>query len=298
MTDETAASATGARSRTEQRPRREGPTEVGLVLGGGGARGYAHIGVLKALAERGIEPVAIAGCSAGAIAGAFHAAGFGPEAMVSVLEKQSFAAFLDLGAKGGIIGGSKLRDFLAEHLPETFEELSLPLSVTAVDLQRGRLDVFKGGELVPALLASSALPGILSPVEHRGSFYLDGGLLNNLPVDLARTMTLAPVIAVDVAAPPDRKLTLKDDRSLWRKLVKPVVEGQRLLTVELFLKSFDIPAAFMTELRLAVHPPDLLIRPPLPKDFKLEDFGRLDEGVEIGYAATLEALDGWEWPDA
>lgn len=269
------------------------PGGIGLVLGGGGARGYAHIGVLRALAERGLRPTTIAGCSAGGLVGAFLGAGYGPEELIELLREQRFETFLDLGTRGGLVGGKRFETFLAEHLPERFEALEIPLSVTAVDLQEGELVVFHSGRLVPALRASSALPGVLSPVKHRERFFLDGGLLNNLPVDVARTQTLRPVVAVDVGAPRDRELVLEDERTLWEKLRHPLVPGQRLLTLELFLKSFDVPAARMTELRLAMHPPDLLIRPPLPKDFLIEDFRRIDEGIDIGYRAATEALDGW-----
>ena len=170
-----------------------------------------------------------------------------------------------------------------------------------MDCQQGSLVSFNRGELAPALLASSAIPGILSPVHHVGRWLLDGGMLNNLPVDVIRIMTHDPVVAVDIGAPPTRKLDFEKPESLWERWSGnlPSIKfskktgfyaEHRGLTVELFLKSFDVPMGMVTRLRLAVHPPDLLLEPPLPEDFGIEDFQRMEEAIELGYAAAEAAL--------
>jgi len=197
---------------------------------------------------------------------------------------------LDVGKHGGILGTDRLGKYLQERLPETFEELKIPLQVTAVDCQRGTPVVLGKGRLVPALLASSAIPGLLSPVFHEGRVLLDGGVLNNLPVDVIRGMTVRRVVAVDVAVPPDRDLDFKDERSLLARLGAAFDPSQRRLTVELFLKSFDIPLRVLTETRIALHPPDLLVRPALDPHFTREDFDRVNEAVEEGYRAAREAI--------
>lgn len=287
--------------------------DIGLVLGGGGARGYAHIGVLRALLEHNCQPVAISGCSMGGLVGAFFAAGYSPDAMEALIREAKLIKFLEVGSLGGIIGGGGLEKFLHEHLPENFEELSLPLAVTTVDVQKGELVILRSGKLIPALRATSALPGIFSPMKHRERYLIDGGLLNNLPVDVIRTMTLEPIIAVDVAAPPDRTLEFGDEAkaSGWSAKLQQVFSGgmqgfaervknvfsgitldflSRSLTIELFMKSFDVPQAVLTELRLAMQPPALLIRPELDHQFGVEDFERLDEALKAGYQAACKCL--------
>ncbi len=266
--------------------------EIVLVLGGGGARGLAHIGVLRAVEEADVAVRAVAGCSMGGIVGAFLASGADADAIERVASEVRYESLLALGERGGIVGGDGIARLLAEHLPERFEDLGLPLLVTAVDVQKGELVVLKEGALVPALRATSALPGILSPVAHDGRMLVDGGLLNNLPVDLARTLGPLPVVAVDVAAPPDRELRFDDDRGLWARL-GDILQPQRALTIELFMKSFDVPQALVTQMRLAMSPPDLLIRPELGADFGVEQFGRREEAIETGYAAAREALAAW-----
>lgn len=276
--------------------------EIGLVLGGGGARGLAHIGVLRALEEAGLTPVAVAGCSMGAIIGAFYAAGYSPDEMVAIIKPLKYRQFFSFGELGGIIGGAGIEAFLREHLPERFEDLKLPLSVTAVDVQEGRLVVLRSGELITALRASSALPGILSPVKHQGRYYVDGGLLNNLPIDVIRTMTMAPVIAVDVGAPPNKQLDFEPEKPSLLERVSDIVRGKkgllddllrRGLTIELFMKAVDIPQKVLTEMRLSLHPPEVLIRPPLGADFGIEDFGRMKEALQLGYGAAKERLEAW-----
>jgi NTE family protein len=265
---------------------------VGLVLGGGGARGMAHLGVLKSMEERGYRADAIAGCSVGGIVGALIANGMCARDIIGAFEDLNELELLDIGAGGGIIGGKGIARKLEQFLPSTFEQLSLPLKVTAVDLQVGELVVLGSGPLIPALLATSALPGILSPVSHMERKFLDGGLLNNLPVDVIRTMTHSPVIAVDVAAPPNRRLDFEKKPGVVERLKKITRREFRTLTIELFMKSFDIPAALVTNMRLSMSPPDVLIRPSLETNFGVEDFHRVHEGVDEGYRAAEQQFEG------
>jgi NTE family protein len=278
-------------------PNRSDRRTIGLVLGGGGARGIAHVGVVKALEENGFAPEAIAGCSMGAIVGALVGKGMTADEIINAFEEMHPHELLDFGAMGGIIGGKGIEKKLSEYLPDTFEELEIPLKVTAVDVQSGQLVILGTGPLVPALRASSSLPGILSPTVHMGRTFIDGGLLNNLPTDVVRTMTLAPLVAVDVAAPPNRNLDFDRHKGLFEK-VKKLTRGEfRTLTIELFMKSFDIPANAITEMRLAMHPPELLIRPQLNVNFGVEDIGRAEEAYDEGYRAATAALAAGDWYD-
>jgi NTE family protein len=263
--------------------------EIGLVLGGGGARGFAHVGVLKSLEKRGLKPVAIAGCSMGGIVGALIAAGYGSQKILELVEQVKPWDLLDVGRMGSLIGGRGMAHQMGKYLPETFEELGIPLAVTAVDLQEGKLVVISDGPLHPALRGTSSIPGIISTEEHNGRFLIDGGLLNNLPVDVIRSMTHAPVLAVDVASPPNRHIPVEG--SLMDR-AKEVISGKkRPLAFEMFMKAFDIPASMLTASRLALNPPDVLVRPRLDPDMKTEDMKRFAEAAEAGFAATEAALD-------
>lgn len=269
--------------------------EIGLVLGGGGARGLAHIGAYRALVERGYRPSAIAGCSMGSIIGALIASGKTPDEIEEMARNVRRRDLMEIGDHGAVLGNERIGKYLTDYLPERFEDLEIPLKVTTVDCQEGSLVVLGSGPLVPALLASSAMPGLLTPIFMDGQVFVDGGVLNNLPVDVIRAMTTAPAVAVDIAVPPDRKLNFQDHTNLLDRISSVFDKSQRWLTIELFLKAFDIPLGLVTNTILAFHPPDLLIRPDLDSEFKREDFDRVDEAIDAGYGGAERALAGAGW---
>ncbi len=264
---------------------------IGLVLGGGGARGFAHIGVLRALEERGWTVAAVAGCSMGGIVGALYAAGNAPGAIRDIFAGLSYARLVDPPRRGALLGGRGFARALARWLPERFEGLRIPLAVTAVDVQDGEIVVLREGALVEALRATAAVPGVFEPVEIDGRILIDGGILNSVPVMVGRSLTQRPVLAVDVTPPRDRRIPFDDARSFWEKLRAPLTGERRPLIVDLFIKAFDIPAAALTEATLAIQSPEVLVRPPLDRGLKIEDVRRLDEAVEAGYRSACEALD-------
>jgi NTE family protein len=152
-----------------------------IVLSGGGVRGAAHAGVLRALAERGILPEAISGTSAGALVGALVADGHAPQDLVPMVREELKRTRLWRWPRSG---SQRLAAFLKAHLrAKRIEDLSIPMYITATDLERGGQRIFTTGELVPALLASSAVPIVFPPVRIDGTYYVDGGLSNNLPVE-------------------------------------------------------------------------------------------------------------------
>jgi NTE family protein len=265
--------------------------EVGLALGGGGARGFAHIGVLRALEERGIEPVAVAGCSMGGIVGAFVANRVSSEDIRLAFANLKKIDILDWSSKGGLIGGKGIEKQVARHLPKSFDELQLPFRATAVDIQSGRLYVFSEGEIVPALRATAAVPGLFSPVDHDGRVLVDGGLLSNVPIEEVRSLTRRPIVAVDVTAPPDRTLIFEDNRSFLERLRAPLQPGKRPLFIELLTKAYEIPSAVLNDIRIAGLRPEILIKPRLDPDLKPEDFDRMDEAIEVGYTEAVQVLE-------
>lgn len=157
---------------------------IGLVLSGGGMRGAAHIGVIKALEEYGIVPTHIAGTSAGAIVGALYAYGFKSQ---EILEFFSGIQILDITKyaikKPGFIDTEKFYPHFKKYLiRDDFSALSKKLYITATDILKGKLKVFSSGELIKPVLASAAFPGVFAPVGINGSFYIDGGVIDNFPV--------------------------------------------------------------------------------------------------------------------
>jgi NTE family protein len=266
------------------RMRENGRTKIGLVLGSGGARGYAHIGVLRAIEKHDFQVTAIAGCSMGGIIGALHAAGYSSQRIHEMWKSLDPLKLIDRSAMGGLIGGRAITRHLERHLPRTFEELSIPVAVTATDVQRGKLVVLRSGELARALRATSAMAGLFAPEPHEGRILIDGGILNALPVDVIRTLTEAPVVAVDVLPPADRTIAFTDDRATWEKLRQPF--RGRPLVLEMLMKAIEIPQSPLTSIRLSLNPPEVLIRPTLDPNLKLEDFRRIDEAVDAGFEAA------------
>jgi len=158
--------------------------KLGLVLSGGGARGIAHVGVLKFLEEKGIHIDAISGTSAGAIAGSFYAAGYSAARIIEILKTiQIFKLMRPSFSASGFFRTEKISAIYEKYLPATFEELSTSLWISATNVEKGRTKFFMSGELVKPLIASCCLPMLFEPVTIDKSLYVDGGMLNNLPVE-------------------------------------------------------------------------------------------------------------------
>jgi len=156
-----------------------------FVLSGGGARGFAHLGVIKALNEKGITPSAISGTSAGAIAGAFVANGFTPDEIIEILAgKLTRRMFGWNSFSTGLVSFKKFREYIDDNLRyKTFEELPIPLYITATSFIDGSQRIFNKGNLIDAITASCAIPAIFPAFDIENTPYVDGGLCNNLPVE-------------------------------------------------------------------------------------------------------------------
>ena len=161
-------------------------TKIGLVLSSGGFKGLAHIGVLKALEENNIKISAIAGCSMGAIIGAYYAAGKTPEEIEEFSVKQTFRSVLNFSiSKLGLDKLTKMKELIEEFTGVTkFRQLKIPLYINATNITQKKEVVFHHGELFRAIRASIAIPGIFAPLKIRNDYYVDGGVLNNLPVSI------------------------------------------------------------------------------------------------------------------
>jgi len=159
----------------------------GLALSGGGARGLLQVGVLQAIEECDLKPSCISGTSIGAIVGSLYAAGMKPEDMMKLLSGKGFLNLFRLKPSlSGLLGMKYLETVLDQYLPDTFEELEIPLHVFATNLSKGECVGFHSGDLSKPILASSSIPILFEPVEIDGDKYVDGGVMNNLPAEACR----------------------------------------------------------------------------------------------------------------
>lgn len=177
------------------------PHKIGIALGSGAARGWAHIGVIRALEAAGIVPEIVCGSSVGAIVGAAYASGRldAFEGWVRGLERGSVLSNLDLSFRGGLLKGTQFFDFMSPELPDAeIESLPRVFGAVAADLETGQEVWMREGSLHDALRASVALPGLITPAERGGRWLVDGGLVNPVPISLCRAMGADYVVAVDL----------------------------------------------------------------------------------------------------
>ena len=262
---------------------------VGLVLAGGGARGFAHIGILKALSEARVPFDHLGGTSMGAIIAAGIASEWGIEELTarmreSFVETNPLSDFtLPLIA---MVRGKKVSNLLREHFGDIrIEELPKPFFCVSSDLTSGRIHVHRSGLLWRALRASVALPGILPPVTHHGHLLVDGGVMNNLPVDVMAQSAHGPIIASDVTGELD--LHASDDRygeRPWWWLLSQRMRGTPSI-ISILMRSGTVGSE--AQRRIVREQADYLFEPPL-EDIGLRDWRAFDRAIAEGYAhATL-----------
>ena len=177
---------------------------IALVLGGGGSRGYAHVGVIKALEKEGVPIDLIIGTSAGSIMGAIYADSASSKKLENITMSANFWDYADIANMplfGGVMSGNNLQNFLVKNLKaKTFDNLAIPLVVVTTDFRKGVPYIIKGGPIPPAVLASSAVPGVVRPVYLYGKILVDGGVVDNVAVDIAEKYHPKIIIAVDVSS--------------------------------------------------------------------------------------------------
>jgi NTE family protein len=190
-------------------PKPPRPPRIGLALGGGAARGFAHIGVIQVLEEAGIRPDLVVGTSAGSLVAALYAAGRHGTELARVALAMDESAITDWSFPGrGMIRGEALARYVREQTGgRSIEQLPLPLGIVATDLDSGSAMLFQRGDVGMAVRASSAVPAVFQPVKIGNREYVDGGLVSPVPVRFARQMGAELVIAVDITSPPDGNAT-------------------------------------------------------------------------------------------
>jgi len=250
-----------------------GGPSFAIAFGGGGARGLAHIHVIEALDELGIRPVAVAGTSIGAIMAAAVASGMTGKHINayarSILSRRAEVVARMWSARpetlSQMVGGFKvtqfniervLHAFLPHQVPKTFEELAIPLQVTATDYFGHHLKVFSEGDLHPALAASAAIPAVFAPVVLEGRTYIDGGMYNPVPFDLLRGKADI-VIAVDVVGSPQE------------------LDGRKPTSIDLMFGATQLLMQSIIAHKVENCPPDILLCPPVSK-YRVLDFLKID----------------------
>jgi NTE family protein len=275
------------------------PRQIALALGGGGGKGAAHIGVIEFLNRIELPIDMIVGTSAGGAVALLYAAGFSYDEIEQIFRNVSLRRIAAADpTRTGLIGQRKREQYLAEQLGErSFADLDLPCAVVAVDLITGEIVLIDEGPLLPAILATTAIPGLLPPIPYGEHLLIDGGVRNNLPVDIAaRRCPGGKVIAVDLSTV-DREFEISTelpDNPLARLTLAP-----RQFSIA--QRSLDLLIATTTELRLHMHPPELLLR-PIVDGIEIFDLTMPELGRQAGFAAaeeqrpTLEALRDWRLP--
>lgn len=244
---------------------------TGLVLSGGGVRGAAHLGAIKAMEEHGIFPTHISGTSSGAIVGALYAAG------VSWSEILDFFKTIPIFRtnkyainKPGFIDTEKFYDDLKKYLPkDNFNDLKKPLFVTATDVINGTLKIFSKGPLIKPLIASASFPGVFTPTQINGSYYIDGGTLNNFPVE--PLINICDKI-IGIYVNPLKKISIVDLKHSYT-----VVE-----------RAYKIKVAAESMLKFSAC--DLVICPQELIEYSTFDMNHIDVIFHLGYTATKKAL--------
>lgn len=262
---------------------------LALALGGGAARGLAHIGVLEVLEREGIEPDCIAGSSMGGLIGALSAAGLKAPEIMDVARSFHFPRWF---LPGGLLRWDSLFGSAVSALSRTFEQLEIPLIVTAVDLEVGSQVILHSGPLLAAVRATCAVPGVLPAEKLGGRWLVDGGLVNVLPVDAAWMADPGIVVAVKVGSLRTRRIPQLEWRltSLLSRFGGIVPNpATAKVSFEVLVRAAEIILERQTALAAAMTGPEVLIEPDLG-DISLRDFQRLDQAIAAGRRATEAAL--------
>ena len=283
---------------------------IGLALGSGAARGWAHVGVIRALEKAGIHPDLVCGTSVGSLVGAAYAAGeldrF--EQWLLGMRKKDVLGFMDITLVGGLLKGERLMEFFRRNFVDRpVEQLAMPFAAVATALHTGAEVWLRDGSTVEAVRASIAMPALLTPVLRDGIALVDGGLVNPVPVSLARAMGADKVIAVDLSSDRvGRRLSasaqVESPDSAIGEWIRKVQEDLRGVLPahpsgqyrppsmpDVLLSSIEIMQDRISRSRMAGEPPDFMVSPRLAH-FHLLDFHRAKEAIEEGQRAVAAIL--------
>ena len=240
---------------------------IGLVLSGGGARGICHLGVIKALEEAGLKFSHISGTSAGAFVGVLYSYGYKPDEILTILESTKLLKSLrPAWTLTGLLKLDGLRELILKYIPENnFEVLKIPVTVAATDIKKGRIEYFGQGNLIDPLLCSCCVPAVFNPVRLNGNIYVDGGILDNLPVKAIRDK--CDFIIGSHCNFITSEFDVKNIRSVIERSLLMAIHGNTMLSKTLC---------------------NVLIEPPEAGKFSGFDLSKAREIFDIGYRYTKE----------
>jgi NTE family protein len=244
--------------------------KIGLVLSGGGARGIAHLGVIKALEETGLQFSSISGTSAGSIIGALYSYGYSTNDILKIIIEIKAFKFLKpaLNMKG-LLKMDVIHKFLEQYIQnDSFETLKIPLHIAATNVKKGETTYFNSGSLIKAICASSCIPVLFQPVELNGDLYIDGGILNNLPVEPIRDE--CEILIASHSNPIDHNFEVKNVRFLM----------ERALMLAITRNVYERKAKC-----------DFFIEPSGLEPFKVLDLGKAKEIFGIGYREAIRQIE-------
>jgi NTE family protein len=281
-------------------------SRVGLVLGSGAARGWAHIGVIRALEHAGVRPDLVCGTSVGALVGAAYASGDFERFCAGTcgMRRGDVMSFMDVAMRGGLLKGERFMSFVSRVCQDRpIEDLAIPFAAVATSLETGAEVWLRTGSTLNAVRASLAMPGLFTPVLSSDGILVDGALVNPVPVSLARAMGADVVIAVDLSAGLVGRSLLVNEahasrpsfvggwvrRGLSRFRRGGASEPRRPSVLNVIATSLDVMQVRITRSRMAGEPPDVVVAPRLA-DIGLLDFHRADEAIREGERAMAAAL--------
>jgi len=259
--------------------------KIGFALGGGAGLGWAHIGIVRALKEEGIEADVIAGTSIGSIVGACIAGDMLDE-LEDIAREVTLREMLSMSEfgfqKGSLIGAGKIEARLREHFgTDAIEQLKKPFAAVATNIYTGEPYTFQEGDVVTALLASSAIPGVLPPVRTNSLWLVDGGLVDPVPVRAVRDLGADYIIAVDLQGDYTARAKRLGFDPLAEKVSMPVIKSARA--------AWSIALQNLGAARMDADKPDIIITPEIGH-IDMADFTKADELIGLGYMAAEKAL--------
>jgi len=301
---------------------------IGLALGSGSARGWAHIGVIEALEENGIPIDFIAGSSIGAFVGAVYAAGDIKslrDFALSMNWRMVLSYFDVVFPKSGFLDGKRVHDLFSMHTQaRTFDDFQIPVKMIATDLNTGGQVILDSGNIIESIRASVSVPGVFTPVRRGKMLLVDGGLVNPIPVDVVRSMGAQVVIAVDLNTglvrrqpdpKPQKEKSIAADTAfdelqnskneMIAKLARSYIGAEKIIRdkigswfdrddpkpniLEVMGSSLGIVEEQIARINLALNPPDVLIQPRLG-DIKMFDFDQAERSIAEGYQRTIDQM--------
>ena len=249
--------------------------KVGLVLSGGGARGVCHLGVIKALQEFGVKFHFIAGTSAGSVVGCLFSYGYPPDEILKIIQAMSFFKSLKLAwTWTGLLAFDGLRELLLKYMPEdNFNALKIPVTLALTEIKKGKIEYVSSGELMTPIQASCSVPAVFKPVQYRGGIYVDGGILDNLPVKAIHDK--CDFIVGSHCNFITNEFDIKNFRNVIERSLLMAINGNTMIS--------------KTLCNVLIEPPDVGL-------FSGFDVGKADEIFDIGYQYTRRNFTPDQFP--